>query len=143
MTNEEELNEYKKKLDEYRSAILQAEQKAQESYDKTVLTLSGGALGVSLTFIDKIVGREGVRTAPGYLLGAWICWGFSMAFVLASFYFSQRALRKTVEQIDAGTLEKERPGGCWTCFTLTLNALGGLGFIVGLILMIIFIGRKL
>ena len=35
------------RLQEYRATLLVAEQKAPGQFDKTVLTLSGGALGVS------------------------------------------------------------------------------------------------
>ncbi len=73
---------------EYRNHLVLAGQKAQEDYDKAVMTLSGGALGISFAFLKDIVG-------PGDLLNetllffAWISWGLSVTAVLFSYYFSQ------------------------------------------------------
>ena len=40
---------------EYRQQLITLEQKSAESFDKTVIALSGGALGLSLTFVKEIV----------------------------------------------------------------------------------------
>src|ERR1051325_8367007 len=70
-------------LFEYRNHLVLAGQKAQEDYDKAVMTLSGGALGVSFAFLKDIVG-------PGDLLNetllffSWISWGLSVTAVLFS-----------------------------------------------------------
>ena len=45
-------------LKEFRSFIRAADQKAQEDFDKTVLVLSGGALGISMTFLKDIAGDD-------------------------------------------------------------------------------------
>ncbi len=39
-------------LKEYRSSLLQTIQKLNESYDKLIITLSGGALGLSIVFFE-------------------------------------------------------------------------------------------
>lgn len=46
------MNKY---LQDYRKLLLTAEQQAQANFDKTVLSLSGGALGVS--FYRKATGE--------------------------------------------------------------------------------------
>ena len=40
---------------EYRKLLLDLEQKSIESFDKTLLTLSGGALGLSMTCPNNFV----------------------------------------------------------------------------------------
>ena len=45
-------------LQKYRDFLIAAEQKSQEDYDKTVIALSGGALGISFAFATDIVGGQ-------------------------------------------------------------------------------------
>ena len=61
-------------LKEYRSHLILAEQKAQEDYDKTVVFLSGGALGISFAFVKDFIGT-GPMVSQNWLIWAWICWG--------------------------------------------------------------------
>ena len=63
-----------KALADYRQHLVLAAQKAQDDYDKTLLSLSGGALGVSFAFVDKFV-KAGVVQNPRLLIFAWVCWG--------------------------------------------------------------------
>jgi hypothetical protein len=129
-------------LDEYRNLLIQADQKAQDDYDKTVIALSSGALGVSFAFIKDIVGSSNWKD-PNLLLFSWICWGTSVTLVLISYYFSQQALRRAITQIDAKVIRKERVGGLFSIITSICNALQGLLFIVGVILIVIFVSSNL
>jgi len=131
-----------KQLQEYRSLLVAAAQKAQDDFDKTVLSLSGGALGISFAFVKDIVGNQSLAHSA-LLLMSWIAWGISITCVLASFYFSQQALRKTIKQVDADNVYEQLPGGIHSRITATLNALGGLLFLVGVTLLIIFVSYNL
>jgi len=42
-------------LQEYRKHLVAAEQQVQADFDKTVLSLSGGALGISFAFVKNPV----------------------------------------------------------------------------------------
>lgn len=126
----------------YRSQLMAAEQKMQEDFDKTVLTLSGGALGVSFAFITDVVG-DGPLVQPSLLLGAWIAWGLSVTFVLASFYVSHLALRTAVAQTDSERIHQEWPGGRYDKVTAALNAGGGLLFLLGVGLVVLFVSYNL
>lgn len=125
------------KMDAYRTQLIDAEQKAQEDYDKTVLTLSGGALGVSFAFVKDILPSDSV-VSQSILLLAWICWTLSIAFVLASHFSSQLALRKAISQVDEGTIRVARTGGIYDLATALFNFLDGALFIAGALLMICF-----
>jgi hypothetical protein len=129
-------------LRQYRQQLLTADQKAQEDFDKTVLTLSGGALGISFAFVKDIVGNKPL-TNPDWLLCAWIAWGISVASVLASFYFSQRALRHAIKQVDQNRIYEQTPGRMYSRITSVLNAIGGVLFLVGVILIVMFAGKNL
>ncbi len=131
-----------KHLEEYRNLLIVAEQKAQEDFDKTVLSLSGGALGISFAFVKDIVGNKPIANSE-FLLLSWIAWGLSVTSVLVSFYFSQQALRQAIQQVDAGEIYKQSPGGLFSRLTAILNAAGGLLFLAGVILMVVFVSYNL
>lgn len=122
---------------EYRRTLVSAEQSSQEDFDKTVLTLSGGALGISFTFLKEVIAENPVE-APASLLSAWACWGFSTLCVLASFYLSHLALRRAIHQVDNQTIRTQRPGGIFSVITAALNLSGALLFFTGICFMVHF-----
>jgi hypothetical protein len=132
-------------LTEYRNHLVLADQRAQEDFDKTVISLSGGALGVSFAFLRDVVGR-GPYNSPAWLFLAWLAWlawGLSATSMLVSYYLSQQALRRAIKQVDAGFIETEKPGGPFATSTAMCNALGGLLFLVGVALMILFVFKNM
>ena len=131
-----------RKLAEYRRWLVSAEQKSQEDFDKTVLALSGGALGISFTFLKDIIGPEKIVWLS-FLIAAWLAWAFSTFSVLASYYLSHLALRKAISQVDDGTIYKKPPGGAYACITAKLNALGGILFLIGVCCITTFAGINL
>jgi hypothetical protein len=46
---------------QYRALLVQTWQKTQDDIDKAILSLSGGALGVSFVFLKDIVGPAGAH----------------------------------------------------------------------------------
>ena len=126
----------------YRNHCIDAGQKAQDSYDRALLALSGGALGVSLVFLKDIVGTAPI-VSRDLLVAAWVCWTGSIVGIVASFVVSQSALRTAVQQVDAGTIRDERPGRWYSRATVTLNGAAGVLFFVGVILMLLFVNDNL
>ena len=131
-------SEMDEELRKYREHLVQAEQKTQEDYDKTILSLSGGALGISFAFIKDILGTDPI-VQPNLLLIAWICWGMSVGVVLFSHYFSHLSLRKSIEQVDKDKIHDERPGGIYDRITAFMNAIDGILFLIGVVIMIAFV----
>lgn len=131
-------------LKSYRDHLVQAEQKSVEAYDKSLLALSGGALGISFAFVKDI--KELVTPGPfqstGFLIAAWSAWAITIGVTLFSFYSSHRALRKSIKQVDEETIYQETPGGTWARATHCLNAVAGVLFVCGLALMIVFAARN-
>jgi hypothetical protein len=135
-------NEVEAATAEYRGLLTRTEQDSQAEFDKAVLALSGGALGLSFAFTKDIIGTATMVHA-GYLLAAWIGWALSSTSVLVSFFTSQLALRKAIRQLDRGTIGMERPGGLWDFSTASLNLLGLVLFLFGLAMMVIFLNYNL
>ena len=127
---------------EYRQWLISAEQKAQDDFDKAVLSLSGGALGISFIFVKDIIG-PGVIHHPVWILLAWLSWAFSSLAILSSFFASHLALRRAIKQCDDGSIYRQTPSGIFSSVTRNLNALGSMLFVVGVCFMAAFIYSNL
>lgn len=118
----------------YRDLLVSLDQESQRDYDKAILTLSGGALGISFAFFKDIVGNNPIQFSF-LLLISWICWSLSLTSILFSFLSSQRALRKAIQQIDSN----QEPRNIANCITVILNIASGILFVLGLISIAIFV----
>src|SRR5690242_19694128 len=85
-------------LNERRFA-LEAERDQSKLIDQAVLSLSGGALGVSLTFLREFAPHPAPSTQWLLMLG-WAALIVSMLLVLVSMHCSQSALRHHVDSLD-------------------------------------------
>jgi hypothetical protein len=121
-----------------RAHLVELRQHAEASYDRTVLSLSGGALGLSLAFMERLMGPAPF-TAPVPLRIAWVAWGASLLVVLASHYLSSVALTKAIGQLDDGAQDLSSLGEPWNTITRCLNLAGGLLFLGGLAAFMTFI----
>jgi hypothetical protein len=120
----------------FKRHLIEAAQKSTELFDKAVLTLSGGALSVSLLFVDRI-GR--VEVERGWcLLMAWILWGISLTSCLFSHWCSNKALRTAVNELDHQP-HKTKLGGWMSPITGFLTLVAGLAFLSGLIAFLFFV----
>lgn len=129
-------------LDAYRQSLIEAEKKGQDSFDKTVLSLAGGALGISFLFIKDVIGENPINH-PVLLLLAWLCWAASTLAVLSSFFTSNLALRRAVQQCDNGTIDCEPPGGFYSKLTRMFNVSGIVFLISGILFMAAFVYQNL
>lgn len=123
----------------YREHLYRLEQKAQESFDKSVLSLSGGALGVSFAFTQHFLGTPPYRLQLLLVL-AWLAWAASILAILASFFFSNIALRRALSGDCSATTEKSN-----RCDSVTavLNIIGGVFFPTGVVFLAIFVLKNL
>jgi hypothetical protein len=126
---------------EYRRTLQAAEDASHSEYDKAVIALSGGALGITFAFLKEIVARTGTADLL-WLMVAWIMWALSLASILGSFYTAGKANRRAIQQLDANEFP-DAPGGAWDRATRTLNFIGGLGFVLGVICAICFVYHAL
>jgi len=134
--------DFNDQISEYRKALLALEQQMQSEYDKAILALSGGALGVSMTFLKDVVINRGVE-GGGYLLAAWVCWGLSVTCTLSSYYTSSQALRRAVAQTDDKLIYLELAGGRFNQVTKALNFSAGLLFALGVVSIVVFVAHNL
>ena len=54
-------DQFSKDRKQYRTALSALEQKSQAEYDRLVVLLSGGALGISFAFVEGFIGDDPPR----------------------------------------------------------------------------------
>lgn len=117
------------KIDSYREQLQTDAQKSQESYDKAVLTLSGGALALTFTFIKDLIVPGHIRHIY-FLLTSWIMWSISILVILFSFLCSYYAIGYAISQIDKGETNYNKLTNWLNKSTILLNIIGGLLFVL-------------
>lgn len=81
-----------------RNQKLETSDRQSELLDKSLLTLSGGALGLTLTFLhDNGTAVDGLWWA----VGGMILLGLSLLFALVSIVISQESISKHIDALDA------------------------------------------
>jgi hypothetical protein len=113
---------------------------SQNSFDKVLLALSSGALGISLTLIDSLV----ISLASQYkyfLIVSWISWVLSLILLLFSHMNSVKAWEKTLDQYDEGILLNcyDNIGEPYNSRVGYCNKSGFLFFIIGTICFITYV----
>lgn len=125
---------------EYRKHLWEAGKAASEHTDKAILTLSAGALALSMTFLKDIVPLKDVIELP-LIIAAWCAFGSSIACVLFSQYESRRAIDVQMQRLEsqiARDFESANQPNPHTARTNRLNVFAGALFFTGLILTILF-----
>jgi hypothetical protein len=122
-------------------AYHEAELEISGRYDKWVLTLSGGALGLSITFIEKIAKNPTAETLF-WLEISWTCLILSLLSALLSLVTSQSAIRENRQELDLAHSENRAPRLVFprrfTWITNKLNWGSLLLFIVGVVFLCFF-----
>jgi hypothetical protein len=83
------------------------ENRSWRQFDETMITLSAGALGLSIAFVRNIVKQPGYK----YMLAtAWCCFGATLVVMVFSFMLSICAVRKeaTIEMGQGEVQETNR-----------------------------------
>jgi hypothetical protein len=127
-------------LAEYRRVVVAAMQKSQDDYDKAVLSLSGGALGLTFALFQK---AHQTRQCLVLLETAWILWTLSLVAILISFFTGREANRVAIKQVDTGTVYQSIVGGAWARSTTVLNWCGGIFFLAGLVIAVVYLIESL
>ena len=96
----------------YREGLIDTQHKLTESYDKLLVTLSGGALALSITFLKDIVGESGIRHS-NLLLYSWVLFILSLVAILIEIMAGISAHKVAILQYDneSTTNEDEKLGG--------------------------------
>jgi hypothetical protein len=130
--------------DEYRRKVWEDLKSGSENFDKYMVTLSGGALGLSLTFIKDII-PAGKMICSLLLYASWVAFVFCILTTLVSFRVSIRALEEMVPCLDDFYLRGDPDAfnkhlkSFWTRAVGWCANLAILFFVLGLIFTIMFV----
>jgi len=122
---------------EYRNHLSSARENASRDYDKALLTLASGALGISLVFVHDVAPHPRNTAWLGW---SWAMFGLSLLCVVASLLTSQSALRHAIQAIDDeeadayDTADQSR----YASWTAGLNISAGATFLGGVAFLIVF-----
>jgi len=122
----------KKDLKEYRAGLIETQRKLNESYDKLLVTLSGGALALSITFLKDVIGDNQV-VCPSLLLVAWVFFVASLGSILGEVLFGIHAHKRAIKQVDAASIYNEKIGGRWSSFSTLFHWVAAICLILGLL----------
>jgi hypothetical protein len=124
-----------KDIESYRRDLLECDNNSIGEYDKAVMTLSGGAIGLTFAFLKDV----GTLQHIIFLLAAWTFWGISITCVVFSHYFSHLAMRHALKSLNDKKLIYHKPGGCWDTAINILNPVAGGLFLAGLVSLLFFV----
>lgn len=114
-----------------RDRLLALHEATTQAFDKAIMTLAGGALAVSISFIHDVANQPRHKAVIG------VSWGFfiaSLLLILWSFLTSEKATRRMLHLMsDPKTTEV--PEGKLTDW---LNWLSAGSFVVGAVCLVIF-----
>ncbi len=125
---------------EYRKHLWDAGKSASEHTDKAIMSLSAGALALSMAFLKDIVPLKDAIDLPLIITG-WCAFGSSIACVLLSQYESRKAIEVQLQRLESHITQDhenaDKPNH-HTDWTSRLNLIAGTLFLTGLILIILF-----
>jgi TRAP-type C4-dicarboxylate transport system permease small subunit len=125
---------------EERRSLIEASRVSAEQFDKYILTLSTGALALSITFLKNIAPVPQTDTIV-FLVLSWLCLIICALLTLVSFLTSQKACSIQIEILEKNYLPDEKPVDSknqMSSFTIWLNRLSIFFFIIGVSLLAIF-----
>ena len=131
---------------EERKELIHAEQLMYKSFDRAILTLSAGALGISITFINQIAPYP-TRDTKWLIISAWMFFSLSVLSTLISFLTSQVACRKQIEICEEvllhGRSDDDSKSNKFATLTKWLNYTSIFFFLIGIITLASFCFKNL
>jgi hypothetical protein len=123
-------------MGDYRELLVNAHQSMAATFDKAIMTLSGGALGLSITFLHDVAPHP---THRKLLATSWSCFVLSLLVTLISFVTSQAAIKARIAELDDDSSAPRawwRPdSGKWTTW---LNLSSAALLIAGAVFLVLF-----
>jgi hypothetical protein len=144
-TNDPENYEQKRRKELYDSLAAQArtdQQASSDAFDKSLLTFSSGALGLSLAFIKDVVPLDKAGWLP-WLYLSWIAFASCIGVTIASFQLGIQAQKTHLDYLYEYYIECKdeffNKKNCWTKAVTSCAVAGATFFLAGLIGTMIFV----
>lgn len=131
----------KKEDNAYMEELYKALHYSNEQFDKNVLFIASGALGISFAFIESVVPNLECSEYKSYLINSWFMFAFVIFLSLISHFISGLSLRWSVSNFTKKKFEKGMKK--WNFVIRGLNLLMILGLLIGTLLLINFIRKNI
>jgi len=122
--SDENLHIRQEEYHSYRTQLLDLQKSDTTEFDKGILTLSSGALGLSLAFIKDIVKIERA-SHPSLLMGSWFLFAGAILLTLISFLVTQKSVSVQLDYAEKYYLEEKEEylnkKSCWVSANVWLN----------------------
>lgn len=124
-----------KEDNEYWNKLFEAYKESSSQFDKNILFISSGALGLSISFISDVVKLP--DSSYKWILGtSWTVLTIVILFSLMSHYFSMKAINSKMENLYR---EKDKKSEKLNKYVRLLNLLMLIGLPIGIIGLVTFI----
>jgi hypothetical protein len=118
-----------------RTWLKRADHTASRDFDRAVMTLAAGALGLSIAFIQNIAPHPVHKV---WLALSWSLFASSLVLILSSLLTSQHALRCEMRYLDSSEEDAGMPGGWLGHLTTQLNWFAAGAFVLGVGALVVF-----
>ena len=129
--------------EEHIKAKYQALSYGNEQFDKNVLFIASGALGISFGFIEKIVPNLTLAKNKCFLIDSWYCFAGVIFISLVAHFISILANRWAIINDEIEEVKYNRVSRRWNWCIRTLNIFMIIGLFLGVVLLIIFVKQNI
>jgi hypothetical protein len=122
---------------EYTDQQYEALKYSYEQFDKNVLFIASGALGISFAFIEKVIPNLAQAFKTDLLINSWYCFAGVIFISLAAHFISTQAIRWSIEK--KGSKNYNRNKKYLNRVIRFINILQIAGLLVGILLLVQFV----
>ena len=126
-----------KDLLKYRDVLRGEYQKNSEDFDKLILSLASGSLGISAGFLKQIVPDPRADTLP-LLVAGWALMALSLVAIVLSYLWAIESRKDLIEQIDKAVETKKEPKWKIKGIASKLSTWSAVALILGIIFYLAF-----
>lgn len=129
--------------EEYIKAKYQALSYGNEQFDKNVLFIASGALGISFGFIEKVVPNLASAVNKNFLIDSWYCFAGVIFISLVAHFISILANRWAIVHDNMEVVKYNKIYRRWNWCIRTLNIFMILGLFFGVLLLVLFVKQNI
>jgi hypothetical protein len=129
--------------DKYTEEQYQALKYSYEQFDKNVLFIASGALGISFAFIEKIIPNLKQATVKCLLIDSWYCFAGVIFMCLVAHFVSSQAISWAIRNNPSVNKHYNRTRSILNWIIRILNISMIIGLLVGIISLIRFINLNI
>ena len=129
--------------EEYIKAKYQALSYGNEQFDKNVLFIASGALGISFGFIEKVVPNLDAAQNKNLLIDSWYCFAGVIFLSLLAHFVSVMANRWAIVHDDMEDTNYNKISRRWNYAIRSSNILMIVGLLTGIFLLVAFVKQNI